>query len=160
MPPNFGSACAVLNNSVVSVGGYDCSGSLRKQVQLNTSACILCSQRMHLLQQFLFSYQCAQVFTGRAASFSELHGSVMVTSAIPSTISTIGATIITLLGTNLCRRNVHVTVESSHSAVYRISSKSIVVRTPAGLNRRPSLNLTFSLLSYVTQSHLYLLTLF
>ncbi len=156
VPPNFGSACAVLNSSVVSVGGYDCSASQRQQVQLNTSSCICCSERMHLFSTF-FCLNSSQVFIGRAASFSQLHDNVMVTSAVPSTMSTSGATIVTLIGTNMCRRNVHLTIESSYSAITHITSKSIVVQTPAGLNRRPSINLTFSLLSYDAQARFHLL---
>ena len=89
---------------------------------------------------------CNQVFTGRAASFSELHDSGMISSAVPSTISTVGGTTVTLLGTNLCRRDVSVAIDLSYSTILHVSSKSIVLRTPAGLNHRPFLNLSYSLM--------------
>ena len=38
LPANIGSTCAVLNNSVVSVGGYDCASAQRMQVLLRSSA--------------------------------------------------------------------------------------------------------------------------
>jgi hypothetical protein len=33
LPSNIGSSCAVFNNSVVSIGGFDCSSAQRMQVK-------------------------------------------------------------------------------------------------------------------------------
>ena len=90
-----------------------------------------------------------QVFTGRAASFSELHGGSFITSATPSTISTTGGTTITLMGSNLCRRDISVAIDRSYSTISLVASDKIVLRAPGGLNRQPSLNLSYSLLWYL-----------
>jgi hypothetical protein len=101
---------------------------------------------IHFFRDFeiFICLNCFQVFIGRAASFSELHDSGTVHSAAPSAIATVGGTIVTLLGTNLCRRGVSVAVEGSPSIILHISSNSILLQTPAGLNHRPFLNLSYS----------------
>jgi hypothetical protein len=68
----------------------------------------------------------------------------MVHSASPSRIATVGGTTVTLLGANLCRHDVSVAIERSRSTILHISSSTIVLQTPAGLNYRPSLNLSYS----------------
>jgi hypothetical protein len=41
---------------------------------------------------------------------------------------------------------VSVAIDLSYSTILQVSSKSIVLRTPAGLNHRPFLNLSYSLM--------------
>lgn len=45
LPSNIGSTCAILNNSVVSVGGFDCSSAQRLQVSSRV--------RRHLFMHYL-----------------------------------------------------------------------------------------------------------
>ena len=147
LPANVGSACAILNNSVVSVGGYDCASAQLMQVLLRSSAHAIL---LHAATSLTFLlYWRIQVFTGRAASFSELHGGSFITSATPSTISTTGGTTITLMGSNLCRRDISVAIDRSYSTISLVASDKIVLRAPGGLNRQPSLNLSYSLLWYL-----------
>jgi hypothetical protein len=58
-PSNIGSACAILNNSVVSVGGFDCLSAQRMQVCLGFS-CRLKFVRRSIAQslELLFSDFC------------------------------------------------------------------------------------------------------
>jgi hypothetical protein len=73
----------------------------------------------------------------------------LINSAFPSSISTNGGTTVTLLGTNLCRRHVSIAIERSSATISLISNNYIVFRSPAGLSRRPFLNLSFLVLGCV-----------
>jgi hypothetical protein len=59
LPANIGSACTVLNNSVVSVGGFDCLSAQRMQVWPGLSCCLKFLQHSAAQSlEFLFSNLC------------------------------------------------------------------------------------------------------